>query len=176
MPLPRFINSHDTLVQTASNELSPMHTLRAYGVKDTLMAILFFLVIFSLLGLLIWFTVDLSQRSEMVCDSASVKSDGEYYKFSNRTTDVYNGRVAKQMTGTLDACKSECKLSPDLGADCSFFTRTKTGCNLYTKGVLTGQNANAALVGPTQLSEDVYVKKSVRYVQLVGAFGNERSA
>jgi hypothetical protein len=173
---PASLDSHTTLVQTASNELTPMHTLRPYSARDIVLTILFFLVVFSLLGLLVWLTVDISHRSQLVCEPATVEDAGEYHKLSNRSADVYNGNVAKAMKGDLAACQAECKMSDDLGADCSFFTKTDTGCNLYTQGIMTEQNANTALVGPTQLAEDVYVKKSYRFIQLVGLFHSEATA
>jgi len=146
-----------------SQSLSPEP--RPQGLYPTWAWAMVWIVLLIFLGLMIWMAVEIGLIAPYLNGWPSAGCKGNFVVVQGVAAEPYSGPPTLVSTGVSDV--STCQLTCDSDANCLFFTHdlTNSKCYFYNNSILPLQNTQAAVVGPTKLNANVFVKNTGRYVQ-----------
>ena len=143
----------------------------------TLWGALLTLFIIVFIGILIWLAVDISQQQSHLCFNASQSNtdttNSGYVVFHKVAAEPYSGTPQSVLTSVTNVTTCESACTAD--ASCLFFTHdlTNSKCYLYHQNSSVGlQNANAAVLGPTSLKANVFVKNTGRVMETLAVLAS----
>ncbi len=130
----------------------------------------FFVLVF--LGLMIWEIVVLVQyRGQVSAGDPDVSCTPGWVIHQGVAAEPYSGAPAQVLSAVTDVttCQNTCASDNQ----CLFFTHdiSNSSCYLYHNNTtMNDQNVSAAVMGPTHLQANVFVKNTGRVINMNGVF------
>jgi hypothetical protein len=156
----------DILINNGDDKLTPYEHLKENKWHHTLGYVLIILALAGVVGVLVWLILLFEDEKQYHCEQAKQIIDSDFTIYKNRAAEPYNGEIKEIKTGSsVETCKTSCDT-----IDCKFFTyhNDLESCYLYESGIIPYQHSDVALIGPTNINADVYVKSGEKVSELVG--------